>query len=66
MENKLYPKNNFKNNFLTILSIVFLFFWTINSYSAQITSTNLGGLWKSPGTWVGGSLPTSSDDAVKQ
>ena len=64
MENKLYPKNNFKNNFLTILSIVFLFFWTINSYSAQITSTNLGGLWKSPGTWVGGSLPTSSDDAV--
>ncbi len=34
------------------------------AHAATITSTTGGGLWNTPGTWVGGVVPTAADDVV--
>lgn len=49
-----------------ILKIVAVFFVIVSCVSAQTTiySTTTGGQWENPATWVGGSVPASSNNVV--
>ena len=50
---------------LTIISILFLIMGAnFRAYSATITSTTTGGLWSVGTTWVGGSAPSPTDNAI--
>ena len=65
MKDKLYFINNFFNSSFLIISFLILFgIWNSTLNAAVITSTTSGGLWSNNATWVGNTLPTSSDDVV--
>ncbi|MCC7533451.1 MAG: hypothetical protein IT246_05875, partial [Bacteroidia bacterium] len=60
-------KTNFTlNSKKLLLAIVTSFFITLSSKSVAqtITSTTSGGLWSSASTWIGGVVPTSTNDVV--
>ncbi len=45
-------------------SMIFLFLMTHSSFSQTVTSTGAGGNWDASGTWIGGVVPTASNDIV--
>ena len=47
-----------------IVSILFIFMTSFSSAQSIIYSTTDGGQWEVPTTWVGGNVPTSSNDVV--
>lgn len=49
---------------LTVVLTAVTFFMINSSKAATITSTATGGTWATPGTWVGGVAPSSTDQVV--
>ena len=47
-----------------IISFVFYLIFITSSYSSDISSTKIGGLWSNPKSWVGGIVPTAVDNVT--